>query len=622
MPLALDRAECGLSIVALSVMSVLRRLDVELDRLAVRLSIVALSVMSLLPFTEMVARQFGVRGVPGSTVFVQHLTLWVAFLGAALAARDDRLLALSANTFLPERWAPPVRLFTSAVGAAISLALAIASWNFVMAEREGATMLVHGFPRWEAQAIMPAGFLVVALRIVWKASPRVSLRLVAAAGLLVPVALGLAGQPLSGVPVWAGVGIITVAALLGLPIFATLGGLALLLFWNAGVPIAAVPVQSYSLVAHPVLPSLPLFTFAGYLLVEGGASLRLLRVYKALLGWLPGGLTITTAVLCAIFTWAGSGVTILALGGILLPMLVRAKYPQGFSIGLINASGSLGLLFPPSVPVILYGIYSRTSIKDLFIAGFLPGAMMVALVCVYGVWQGVRHGAIRTRFSWAEARASIWEAKWELLLPIIVLFGLFGGFGTLVEAGAITVVYSLVVEAFVYRGLSLRRDYSRVVVECVTVIGGVLMIIGVAVGLTNYLVDAQVPSLLIAWVDQHIQSKYVFLLVLNLFLLAKGSFMDVFSAIIVLVPLITPIAAKFGIDPVQLGIIFLANGELGYLTPPVGMNLCLAAYRFKQPMAAVYRATLPFYVILLLGVLLITYVPWITLAPLGWFGGR
>jgi len=310
------------------------------------------------------------------------------------------------------------------------------------------------------------------------------------------------------------------------------------------------------------------------------------------------------------------------MGGLLLPMLVKARYQERFSIGLINASGSLGLLFPPSLPVILYGIYSHTPIDTLFVGGFLPGTLMVALVAAWGVMHGIRNNAERSKFSAPEAGRAIWQAKWELAIPVIVLIGLFGGFGTLVEAGALTVLYSFLVECFLYRGLSVRRDFPRVAVECSTVVGGVLLIIGVAVGFTNYLVDAQLPALLIAWVQQHIHSKYVFLFLLNIFLLLKGSFMDVFSAIIVVVPLITPIAASFGIHPVQLGIIFLANLELGYLTPPVGMNLCLSAYRFQRPMTSIYRATLSFYLILLAGVLLITYVPWITMAPVSWFEGR
>lgn len=584
------------------------------------LSITALSVMSLLPVAEMVARQFGWPSIPGSAVVVQHLTLWVAFLGAALAAKSGRLLALSANLFLPPEWVPRVKIFSSAVAAAVTLCLAWASLQFVLAEREGGAILALGIPKWVAQGIMPAAFLAVALRAVWHASASRTGRLAASLGLIVPLLLFLAPKPTGIAPLFCGILVILAAALLGLPIFATLGGLALLLFWSSGVPVASVPVETYRLVASPIFPSIPLFTFAGYLLVEGGASGRLLRVYTALLGWLPGGLTVTTALALAIFTWAGSGVTILALGGLLLPMLVKARYPEPFSTGLINASGSLGLLFPPSLPVIFYAMYARIGFDRLFVGGFFPGMLMIVLVCAYGVWQGVRSNAGRSTFSAIEARAALWEAKWELAVPVIMLVGLFGGLGTLVEAGAVTVVYCFLIERFAYRGLSVRRDYSRVAIECVTVVGCVLMIVGVAVGLTNYLVDAQIPATLIAWVRANIHSKYVFLALLNLVLVVKGSFMDVFSAIIVVVPLITPLGASFGIDPVQLAIIFLANLELGYLTPPVGMNLCLSAYRFRQPMSAIYRATLPFYLILLAGVLLVTYVPALTTAPARWLG--
>jgi C4-dicarboxylate transporter DctM subunit len=585
------------------------------------LAIGAISLMSVLPVVEMVARLLGLTGIPGSVVFVQQLTLWVAFLGAALAATGDRLLSLSGNAFLPEKWTSPARVFACGLTAAIAASLCWASWQFVVSERAGGKMLALGVPSWAPAVVMPAGFLLVAIRAIRGAGPRTAHRLAAALFLLVPLALALAPQPQGTLVVWIGIPIILAGAVLGAPIFATLGGVALLLLWGVGQPAATVPDNAYSLMVSEVLPSLPLFTLAGYLLVEGGASLRLLRVYTALFGWLPGGLAITTAVGCAIFTWAGSGVTIVSMGGLLLPMLVKARYPERFSIGLINGSGSLGLLFPPSLPVILYAVYAKNvHIDALFVGGFLPGLLMVAMVSAWGVVQGMRSGVERSKFSLAEARRAVWEAKWELAVPVIVLAGLFGGFGTMVEAGAITVVYCFIVECFVARGFSLRRDYPRVAVECVTVMGGVLLIIGVAKGLTYYLSIMDVPATLTNWVDVHIHSKYVFLILLNLVLLVKGSFMDVFSAIIVMVPLIQPIAARFGIDPVQMGVIFLANLELGYLTPPIGMNLCLSAYRFRQPLTTIYRATLPFYLILLVGVLLITYLPALTTWPVEWLG--
>jgi len=585
------------------------------------LAIAAISVMSLLPVVEMVARLLGLTGIPGSVVFVQQLTLWVAFLGAALASSGDRLLSLSANTFLPEKFAVPVRVFGCGLTAAIAASLCCASCQFVISERTGGKMLALGIPNWVPAVVMPVGFLLVTIRAIRGAGPGISHRLYAALFLLVPLALAFAPQPHGSLVVWIGIPVIVAGAVLGLPIFATLGGIALLLLWSVGQPAATVPDNAYSLMSSEVLPSLPLFTLAGYLLVEGGASVRLLRVYTALFGWLPGGLAITTAVGCAIFTWAGSGVTIVSMGGLLLPMLMKARYPERFSIGLINGSGSLGLLFPPSLPVILYAISARNvHIDSLFVGGFVPGLLMVSMVSAWGVVQGIRCGAQRARFSFAEARKAIWEAKWELAVPVIVLAGLFGGFGTIMEAGAITVVYSFIVECFVAKGFSVHRDFPRVALECVTVMGGVLLIIGVARGLVYYLSIMDVPAMLTTWVDVHIHSKYVFLILLNLVLLVEGSFMDIFSAIIVMVPLIQPLALRFGVNPVQMGVIFLANLELGYLAPPIGMNLCLSAYRFRKPLTTIYRATLPVYLILLVGVLLITYVPQLTTWPVEWLG--
>jgi len=585
------------------------------------LAIGAISLMSLLPVVEMATRLVGWQGVPGSVVFVQQLTLVVAFLGAALASSGDRLLSLSANTFLPERFATPVRIFGCGLAAAIAASLCWASYLFVVSERTGGKVLALGIPTWVPALVMPVGLLLVTLRAIRGAGLSTAHRLAAALFLLVPLALAFAPQPQGSLVLWIGIPVIVAGAVFGLPIFATLGGIALLLLWSVGQPAATVPDNAYSLMVSEVLPSLPLYTLAGYLLVEGGASVRLLRVYTALFGWLPGGLAITTAVGCAIFTWAGSGVTIVSMGGLLLPMLVKARYPERFSIGLINGSGSLGLLFPPSLPVILYALYAKNvHIDTLFVGGFLPGLLMVSMVSAWGVLQGIRSGAVRSNFSFAEAREALWAAKWELAVPVIVLAGLFGGFGTMVEAGAITVVYSFIVEAFVAKGLSLRKDYPRVALECVTVMGGVLLIIGVARGLTYYLSIVDVPATLTTWVEANIHSKYVFLMLLNVVLLVEGSFMDIFSAIIVMVPLIQPIALRFGVPPVQMGVIFLANLELGYLAPPIGMNLCLSAYRFRQPLTTIYRATLPFYLILLVGVLLITYIPALTTWPVDWLG--
>jgi len=583
-------------------------------------SILALSAMTVLPVIEMISRQFRWPGIPGSAVVVQQLTLWIGMLGGMLASRSDRLLGLSSKEMLPDSWRAPAKIISGAALAAVSTCLAWASWVFVNSERESGSELLPGVPKWTALAIMLVGFAVIALRAVWHAGPNWKSRLLAAPGLVVPALLGFV------IPVGT-LGILpltltmlAMATLLGLPIFAVFGGLALLLFWNSGTPAASVPVEMYRLVASPLLPSIPLFTLAGYFMVQGGATKRLLRVFTALFSWIPGGLAIATVAICTVFTFAGSGLTILSLGGLLVPMLVKTRYPENFSIGLLTASGSLGLLFPTSVPAILYCVYSQTPLPRLFTGAILPELLMVACVATVGIYMGLKHNAVREPFVPREAAAAIWNAKWELLLPVIMITGLFGGFGTLTEAAALTAFCAFVVEVFIYRDLKLNRDYREVFVECATIVGGILLILGVALGFTNYLIDAEVPSKLINWVRTNVQSKYVFLLLLNGALLVVGALMDIFAAILVVVPLIKPLAAVYAIDPVQMGVIFIANLELGYLHPPVGINLFLSAYRFKKPMGTIIWATLPFLFILMGSVLLITYVPWLTTAPLRWLG--
>ncbi len=578
-------------------------------------STLAMAAMTALPLLEIVSRKLIGRGVPGAVPIVQHLTLCAAFLGAALAARFEKLLALSTAQFLPGGLRRVAGVFTSALTVAVTASLTWASVELVRAEREAGTILALGIPVWVVVCIMPAGFAAVAVRVVRHASPGWRGRLIAASGIAVPVILRLAapyGMPELALP---GAIVILAATALGLPIFAAIGGLALLFFWSEGTPLAAVTVEAYRLAASPLLPAIPLFTLGGYFLAEGGASERLVRVFRSLLGWMPGGPAVLTVLVFAFFTafTGASGVTILSLGGLLLPVLVKSKFPENFSLGLVTAAGSLGVLFPPSLPVILFGVYSQTPIDRLFIGALAPGLVLLGLVSAWCVAKGLLVRAERTPFQAREAWAAIWAAKWELLLPVVVLAGIFGGFATLVEAAAMTVFYAFVVECFVYGDLSVRRDIPRVVVECVTLVGGVLLILGVALGFTNYLIDAQIPMRALEWVQAHIESRLLFLLALNVFLLIVGCLLDIYSAILVVVPLIAPMGAAFGVDPVHLGVIFLANLQLGYLTPPVGMNLFLSAYRFDQPLTRVYRFSFPFLLIMLAGVLLITYVPALTL---------
>jgi C4-dicarboxylate transporter DctM subunit len=583
----------------------------------------ALAAMVVLPVLEIALRRTAGIGIPGAGPIVQHLVLWVGFLGGAIAAREGRLLALATGAFVPEG-APrrAASIFTAAVAAAAAIVLAAGAVELIRSERETGSILGAGIPTWVAQLVLPVGFVLIAARLVWRSSDRWSGRLLASVG--IAVGLLLAGNPsvLNGAPAWPGVAVVILAGALGAPIFAILGGAAALLFMSDGITPAAILIETYALSVSPTLPAIPLFTLAGFLLAEGQASGRLLRVFRSLFGWIPGGTAVVCAVLCSFFTafTGGSGVTILALGGVLFPALLKDGYRERFALGLLTASGSLGLLLPPSLPLILYGVVAQIPIEDLFIGGILPGLLLTAMMAAWGVREGLISGAGRQRFEVREAIAALWAAKWELALPFVVLVSMFSGIATAVEAAALTACYALFAQSVIHRDVSIRRDLLRVLAECVGLIGGVLVILGVAVGLTSWMVGAQVPLRLVEFTRGHIDSRFMFLLALNLFLLAVGCLMEIFPAIVVVVPLILPLGAAFGIHPVHLGIIFVANLELGYLTPLVGLNILLASYRFKRPVLEVARAALPMGGILAIGVLLITYVPWLTLGILRMLG--
>ncbi len=577
----------------------------------------ALAGIAFLLPAEILARAFN-TAVPGALPIVQHLTLWVGFLGAALAARDGKLLALATGTFIPEGpWRRAAEIFATTVAAGVSALLFRAGLEFLLSEKEFGDTVALGIPVWVTLIVLPLSFALIALRLVWRAGDSWTGRGIALGGLGVGLWLGALGSgmdPIELAPVWPGLAVIIAAMFFGAPIFAVLGGAAVLLFMSDAIPIGAVPVETYALVTSPTLPAIPLFTLTGFLLAEGKSSERLVQVFRSLVGWIPGGTAVVTAVVCAFFTifTGGSGVTILALGGLLFQALQADRYREQFSLGLLTASGSLGLLLPPALPLILYGIVAEVPIPDLFIGGIIPGILLVALVAGWGVREGLATGAGRSTFAGREAAAALWHAKWELLLPVFLLVAIFSGYATVVEAAALGALYALIVQSFIHRDLHLLRDVPRVLRECVVLIGGVLIILSVAKGLSNYMVDAMIPDLLVDWLKTHVESPLVFLLVLNVFLLLVGCLMDIFSAIVVVVPLIVPLGVAFGIDPIHLGIIFIANLELGYLTPPVGLNLFLASYRFERPLLAVYRAAVPMLIILGIGVLLITYVPWLT----------
>lgn len=590
-------------------------------------SVVALCLvlLVLLPVLEIILRRLK-TGIAGSSEFVQHFTLLIGMLGGALAAREDRLLALSAvSQFFKGHWKTWARVFANSVAAAVTVFLCIAAMQFVNSEREFESHLAYNIPKWWVQMVLPGGFALIALRLVWHAGKHwwercVTLALAAAlAGL---VAKGAIAPENFATPAFV---LLLLATVLGAPIFVTIGGAAMILLYSAEFPIAAVPLKHYSLVTDASLPAIPLFTLAGYFFAEGGASKRLVRVFQSLVGQFRGGPAIATALACAFFTsfTGASGVTILALGGLLMPVLLAARYTERNALGLLTGAGAIGLLLPPCLPLILYSIVASRiaanmgsaadiSIEKMFLAGVIPGLLMIVLTSFWGISKQPRAEAEGRHFILKDAWAAIWDAKWELALPVVALVALFSGFATPVEAAAVTALYAFFVEVIIYRDLKWR-DLVRVMSECGLLVGGVLLILGVAMGLTNYLVTEQIPDQLVDWVSETVKSPWVFLLLLNLLLLLVGCLMDIFSAIVVVVPLIVPIAVRFGIDPVHLGIIFLANLELGYLTPPVGMNLFLSSYRFNKPMSEVTRATLPMLCVLAIGVVIITYCPWITL---------
>ncbi|EDY84027.1 TRAP transporter, DctM subunit subfamily, putative [Verrucomicrobiia bacterium DG1235] len=595
---------------------------------------VALTAMMSLPLLEIVMRQFD-TGISGNSSIQQHLVLFVAMIGGVIAARESRLLSLSTFTaYLKSGYAAAAKTISSSVAAFVAAALCVGSWAYVMGEfSDREAELFPGFPLWWAKLVLPFGFLMLALRLAWHSADRWWLRLIP---VLVAAGLFYFGfyefDEVEGF-VWPLLILVLIATVLGAPIFVTLAGSALVLFWGWGgyYPEEVGPILAlnlYDLVKSPMLVTLPLFTLAGYLLAQGNSSQRLIRLINAVFGRVRGGSAIVTVLVCTFFTvfTGASGVTILALGGLLMPVLLAAGYDDRRSIGLLTGAGSLGVLFPPCLPLILYSVVASSarvsiSLEQIFLGGLLPGTLLLVLTIGYGVMREpkrvVATGEPPFEFAiWIRelGRAAL-GATGEMLLPVVALFALFSGYATPVEAAAVSAFYAMilyVVDAKWVRKVSMLKELPGVMAECGLLVGGVLLILGVAMGFTNYLVTAMIPDQLVEWATANIESPLMFLLLLNVFLIVVGCLMDIFSAIIVIVPLIVPLGAAFGIHPVHLGIVFLANLQLGYITPPIGMNLFLASYRFEKPMSMVIRAALPMLVVFVIGVLAITYWPALT----------
>ena len=612
------------------------------------IAVLMLLLMALIPCVEFIGRRFFGFGISGATDYLQHLTLWLCLFGAILAVRDKKHLSIvGALDWLPK----PMRVFAvywspfiaasvcwSLCGASIQLIVAeapaisvetgqmlpsfIVNWlgPFGLFDAGAASAMGGWIPRWVAESIMPIGFAGIAISYIFCfAKKRIWPKLIIALSLPLVIALSIIFPMPPTNLIYLGFAVLLVSVVFGAPIFVFLGGAALLLFWADGVTTAAIPTEMYRIVVSPVFPTIPLFTLAGFLLSESKSSERFVKVFQSLFGWFPGGTAVAITLLCAFFTTftGASGITILALGGLLLPVLRGSGSSERFSVGLLTATGSIGLLFPPSLVVILFAVIAQVSIIDMFKAGIVPGALMVLPICFMCIWDGRknRKDAAKIPFEIKKVLSAIWQAKWELMIPVVALVGIFGGFCTMVEAAALTVMYTLIIETCVYRDLDFRKLFM-LLVNCAVLVGGVLIVLGVAMGLTSYLVDAEIPARAAEWAVLHLDSRWKFLLLLNLALILVGCMMDIYSALIVVVPLILPMAEAFGISPIHLGIIFLVNLQLGYLTPPVGMNLFLAAFRFDKSLMRVARYAIPFLLILLVVVVLVTYVPWLSIGIL------
>lgn len=408
-----------------------------------------------------------------------------------------------------------------------------------------------------------------------------------------------------------------ILALVGTPLFVVIAVSGMVFLYSDGIPFSALIIELYKLAHTPMLVALPLFALAGYILAASRAPERLVRFSQAFLGWVPGGLGVVALIFAAVFTalTGAIGLTIVALGGLLYPALLSQRYPEKFSLGLVATSGTLGLLFPPSLPLILYGVLAGTNVDQLFRGGILPGLLMLVLFSLFSVWKASRAGIVRPAFTWKEAVGALREVIWELPLPLVVLGGIYTGFVAISEAAALTVIYILIVEVVIYRDIRLR-ELPAVMIKSAVLVGGILIILGVSFGLTNTLINEEIPTKLLEFLQARVESPLVFLFWLNVFLLVTGCLVEVLPAMVVLVPLIVPLGQAYDIHPVHLGIVLLTNLQIGASTPPVGINLFVSSIRFERPVLDLYKASIPFVLILLVALAIITYWPWLSLALL------
>jgi tripartite ATP-independent transporter DctM subunit len=587
----------------------------RLSRLDNSLASVALVGMALIPMIEMLLRPLHGKGIDNASVLVQHLGLMVAMMGAVAAERNGHLSSLGLGTLSADLQAR-LHAVGHAGAAMLSGMLCVASWNLVSSEMASGQTLSYGLPLWWMQGFLPFGFGLLACKLAWRSIQTPLWRLFAA--LIYPLAGGVfaLNMDLQSLPLSFGALVLLALLFMGAPIFAVLGGLGLLLLGHEGLPLAAMALSHYQITVNPSLPALPLFTLAGLVLAKTKASERLSQVFVAVMGGGPVGTVLAVALLCSCFTalTGGSGVTILALGGLLLPLLKAAGYPEQRGMGLVTSASALGVLLAPSVPLIMFAIIAKVPINTMFLAGVIPAVVMVFCLVVFGGYLPMNRSTHPAQAAEAEfpvrgnLAATVWRAKWELLAPVVAIGSLVSGLTTPTESAALTAVYAVATQAFAHRELGWTR-LSECLSQTVQLIGGVMLIMGMALGLTNYLIDAGVPDLATDWVQSITLNKYVFLLALNVFLFFAGALMEIYAAIVVLVPLLLPLAVSYGIDPVHFGIIFLANLEMGFLCPPAGMNIYFASAVFRKPLREVVASVWPAVVAIFVGTLLLSWLP-------------
>jgi len=577
-------------------MPTIRRIDEAIASLA-------LVLMAVIPLVEILSRPFMGKGIENAPLFVQHMGLVLAMWGAIAAERNGHLTSLGRLFEQGEQ-------FAHIAAGVICGVLAWASWQFVFSEMASPKELAYDIPVWWLQITMPLGFAILGVKLAARGQENQWLK--AAFALLWPI-VGIAFAAwMDGevVLLWPCVLVLLAALLGGAPIFVVLGGLALALFASDGLPLASIALSHYQITVNPSLPALPLFTLAGLVFAKTDAAKRLGNVFMAFFGHGVLGTVTAATVLCSFFTafTGGSGVTILALGGLLLPLLKNAGYPEQRSISLITSASALGVLLAPSVPLIMYAIIARVPINTMFLAGLVPAMVMVVCLLLFGGYLRVFEGHAAISSENLSLFNALNQAKLEILAPFVAIGSLVSGLATPTESAALTAIYAVLTQSIAHKELNWRL-LGECLSQCAQIIGGVMLILGMALGLTNYLVDAGIPDLAIEWVQGITQNKFVFLLALNVFLFLAGALMEIYAAIVVLVPLLLPLAVSYGIDPVHFGIIFLANMEMGFLCPPAGLNIFFASAVFKQPIRKVATSVLPALLAIFVGTLIISWLP-------------